>query len=157
MYRLIYFGLELFYCKALCKQFSKGASYKSYLYPQSLAVQRMSSLIIFLEEYLELVVFLYCTSTEKRWASLLWKWLWFPRWESTPVSTGVHLPMMHCHVAVPLLHDPPVLLLRGAREEQSQYIYTQQTQYNTRYSVHTTMILREHLVKCVRAVAILIG
>lgn len=31
------------------------------------------------------------------------------------MCTSVSLPTMHCHVAVPLLHDSPVLLLREQR------------------------------------------
>lgn len=34
------------------------------------------------------------------------------------MRTGVHLPTMHRHVAVPLLHGPPVLLLRGGDKQE---------------------------------------
>lgn len=43
---------------------------------------------------------------------LLWKWFWLSCGETTAMCTGVHLPTMHRHVAVSLLHNSPVLLLQ---------------------------------------------
>lgn len=51
----------------------------------------------------------------------LWKWLWFSCGETTAMCTSVHLPTMHRHVAVSLLHNPPVLFLqeqKGRRADQ---------------------------------------
>lgn len=36
------------------------------------------------------------------------------------MRTGVHLPTMHRNMAVSLLHDPPVLLLRETKRQGKQ-------------------------------------
>ena len=70
------------------------------------------------------------------------------------MSTGVHFPMMHCDVAVPLLHEPPVLLLHGAREEQSM-LHTANTIQYTIQNKFTPLAYGYALVKYVLALAIL--
>jgi len=54
---------------------------------------------------------------------LLWKWLWLSCRESTAMCARVHLPTMHCHMGVSLLHNPPVLFLqerKGRKDNQRE-------------------------------------
>lgn len=51
---------------------------------------------------------------------LLWKGFRLSCGETAAVRAGVHLATMHRHVAFPLLHSPPVLLLRGRRKKGSE-------------------------------------
>lgn len=53
---------------------------------------------------------------------LLWKWLWLSCGESAAMCTGVHLPTMHRHMAVSLLHNPPVLFLQEQERKESQSV-----------------------------------
>lgn len=54
--------------------------------------------------------------TEYSVSYLLWKWLWLSCGETAAMCTGVHFPTMHRHVAVSLLHCPPVLLLQEQKK-----------------------------------------
>lgn len=79
-----------------------------------------------------------CTQTHKMDEKhLLWKWLWLSCGETTAMCTGVHLPTMHCHMAISLFHNPPVLLL----QEDKNRKLVRESMHETEYRIQVCLMV----------------